>query len=141
LIGAAELAARRGPRRMLFTWMALLTPALVALSLGLPFWAAATLYVIQGIVAPATNPLIDQLLLERAPRERHGIVASWRNAAAEAAGAAGASTGGWVLQTTSFTSLLQLASVVAAASSLLLYGALRTRASATTAGAPARRMT
>ncbi|HMC55951.1 MAG TPA: MFS transporter [Gemmatimonadaceae bacterium] len=142
LIGAAELAARRGPRRMLFAWMALLAPALLALSLGLPFWIAAALFVVQGIVAPATNPLIDQLLLERAPRERHGIVASWRNAAAEASGAAGASTGGWILQTTSFTLLLQVAGVAAATSSLLLYGALRAdRPAVTTTGSPERRMT
>lgn len=125
LLGAGELARRHGPRAMLFAWMTLMTPTLLLLSLGLPLWAAIAVYVAHGIVAPATNPLIDQLLLERAPPEQQGIVASWRNAAAEGAGAVGASTGGWLLDTTSFAGLLQAAAVVAVLAAAMLFAVLR----------------
>jgi len=125
LVVAAELARRFGPRRMLLTWMGALAPALLVLAIGGPLWFAVAAYVAQGLVAPATNPLIDQLLLERAPRDRQGVVASWRNGAAEAAGAFGASTGGRVLDAASFPTLFLWAAAVAAVSAMLLAGALR----------------
>jgi len=127
LVGAAEVARRWGPRRALIIWMVVMAPAL--------WWLAATdvlpvaigLYVVQGLIAPATNPLIDQLLLERAPRERHGVVAGWRNAATEGAGALGATAGGRVLDSSSFSTLFAIAGAVAAMSSALLGMALRER--------------
>jgi len=125
LLAAGELARRVGARRMLFSWIALLTPALLVLAFDIPLWAAVAAYVAQGVVAPATNPLIDQLLLERAPADRQGIVASWRNAAAEAAGAVGASVGGWILTVSSFATLLQLAALVAAVAASMLVVAFR----------------
>jgi predicted MFS family arabinose efflux permease len=82
---------------------------------------------VQGLIAPATNPLIDQLLLERAPRDRHGLVAGWRNAATEGSGALGASAGGRVLDAGSFSTLFVIAGAVAAASSAVLTLALRER--------------
>ncbi len=140
LVGAAELARRWGPRRMLLLWTALLPPALIWLSATDVLSLAVALYFVQGLIAPATNPLIDQLLLERAPRERHGIVAGWRNAAAEGAGAVGASAGGRLLDVSSFSTLFFAAGAVAAASAALLAAALRSRRAPVTllpdAGAP-----
>lgn len=125
LLGAAELARRWGPRRMLSMWMTLAAPALLGLALADSLPLAMALYVVQGFVAPATNPLIDQLLLERARPERHGMVAGWRNAAAEGSGALGASVGGRVLEVASYTALFVVAASIAAASALLLGAALR----------------
>ena len=133
LVAAAEVARRWGPRRALMVWMLILAPAL--------WWLAATdvvavaicLYVVQGLIAPATNPLIDQLLLERASRDRHGLVAGWRNAATEGAGALGASAGGRVLDSSPFSTLFMIAGAVAAASSAMLAMALRERSRSTAA--------
>jgi MFS family permease len=125
LVGAAELARRLGPRRALGLWMLALAPSLWALSgtIGVSF--ALALFLIQGLVGPATNPLIDQLLLERVEPGRHGVVAGWRNAAAELAGAVGAALGGRVLVATSFGILFLIAGGLAAASAALLIAALR----------------
>jgi predicted MFS family arabinose efflux permease len=125
LIGAAEVARRLGPRRALTWWMVALAPSLWALAAANTLWIAVGLYIIQGLVAPATNPLIDQLVLERVDRTRHGIVAAWRNAAAEAAGAVGATAGGHLLDASSFGSLFLAAGAVAAGASALLIAALR----------------
>jgi MFS family permease len=119
LVGAAELARRWGPKPALIAWMAISAPLLVWLSQTEVLNVAIGLYFLQGLIGPATNPLIDQLLLERAPRERHGIVAGWRNAAAEGAGAAGASGGGKLLDAGSFSLLFMVAGAVAAASAVL----------------------
>jgi MFS family permease len=127
LVGAAELAVRWGPRRALMIWMAALAPTLWLLSISDVLGLAIALYVVQGLIAPATNPLIDQLLLERAQRGQHGVVASWRNAATEGAGALGASAGGRVLDGSSFSTLFLLAGAVAAAAGALLSVALRER--------------
>jgi MFS family permease len=120
LVGAAELARRWGARQMLVAWMAISAPLLLWLSQTEVLSVAITLYFLQGLIGPATNPLIDQLLLERAPRERHGIVAGWRNAAAEGAGALGASGGGKLLDAGSFPLLFLAAGGVAAAAAWLL---------------------
>ena len=130
LAGAAELARRYGARRMLLVWMAALAPALLGLAFTDALWLAMMLYVVQGVIAPATNPLIDQLLLERAPPDRHGVVAGWRNAAAEGAGALGASAAGRLLEAGTFPALFTIAAGVAAASATLLSGALRRAAMA-----------
>jgi predicted MFS family arabinose efflux permease len=106
-----------------------LSPALLALGWTDVLWVAVFLYFVQGVIAPATNPLIDQLLFERTPRERHGIVAGWRNAAAEGAGAFGASAGGRLLDAGSYGALFVVASAVAAASASLLGIAFRRRPS------------
>jgi predicted MFS family arabinose efflux permease len=141
LLATAELARRWGAQRTLVALMFVMPPALLALSVTPVLGVAVSLYVVQGAVAPATNPLIDQLLLERAPRERHGIVAGWRNVAAEGAGAVGASAGGKLLDVASYGTLLLAASAVAAASAMLLTVALRSgraRASADSAAGPTR---
>jgi MFS family permease len=127
LIGAGELSRRWGPRRALMAWMSALAPLLWCLALTNILGLAVVLYVLQGLIAPATNPLIDQLLLERAPNDRYGLVASWRNAATEGAGALGAGAGGRLLDASSFSTLLLVAGAMAAASSALLSAALRPR--------------
>lgn len=133
LIGAAELSRRWGPRRALVTWMLALAPTLWWLAVTDVLGVAIGLYVVQGLIAPATNPLIDQLLLERAPRDRHGLVAGWRNAATEGAGALGASAGGRLLDASSFSTLFLIAGAVAATSSAMLSVALRERPGSTIA--------
>jgi MFS family permease len=133
LVGAAELSRRWGPRRALVAWMLVLAPSLWWLAGTDVVGVAIGLYVVQGLIAPATNPLIDQLLLERAPRDRHGLVAGWRNAATEGAGAIGASAGGRLLEATSFSTLFLIAGAVAAASSAMLSVALRERSRSTIA--------
>lgn len=127
LIGAAELARRRGARFMLVLWTAAMAPALLGLALTNVLWVAVAFYLIQGFVAPATNPLIDQLLLESAPSDRHGVVSGWRNAAAEVAGASGASAGGYLIASGSFDALFLVATAVAAAAAGMLSVALRRR--------------
>ena len=129
LVGAAELARRWGPTVMLIAWMVLFAPTLVWLSQVNVLSIAIALYFVQGLIAPATNPLIDQVLLERTPRERHGIVAGWRNAAAEGAGALGASAGGRILDASSFSVLFVAAGAIAAVSSAVLAAVLRRRVS------------
>jgi MFS family permease len=133
LIGAAELARHWGPRRALVAWMLVLAPTLWGLGATDVLGVAIGLYVVQALIAPATNPLIDQLLLERVPRDRHGLVAGWRNAATEGAGAVGASAGGRLLEATSFSTLFLIAGAVAAASSAMLSVALRERSHSTVA--------
>jgi MFS family permease len=129
LVGAGELAARFGAGRMLLVWTMLMAPALAWLSVTGTLSIAVALYFAYGIVAPATNPLIDQLLLERVSRERHGVVAGWRNAAAEGAGAAGASTGGRVLEGGSYSSLFLFAAMIALTTAAALNVALLRRRS------------
>ncbi len=85
-------------------------------------------------MSPATNPLIDQILLEMAPANRRGMVSSWRNAATEGSGAAGAAIGGIVLQNGSFGSLFAGAGATGLiAAGLLLLGLTRSRPGAAAA--------
>jgi MFS family permease len=125
LVAAAEAARRWGPQRMLVWWIVLLAPSFWGLSAANILAVAVGLYVVQGLVGPATNPLIDQLVLERVRPERHGVVAAWRNAAAEAAGAVGAAAGGRIVDGASFSVLFLIAGAVAAVSGVLLVAALR----------------
>ena len=120
LLITAELSARFGPARTL-AWLSLSFAALLwAMAASLVLWLAIALYLLQSIIAPATNALIDQLLMEHAPADRRGAVSSWRNAATEASGFAGASTGGFVLERSSFAGLLSLAGTIALLGAVLL---------------------
>lgn len=125
IFGSGAAAGRVGVARMLAVWMLLFAPVLWMLAAVDLATLAIVLYLVQGIVPPATNPLIDQVLLERAPRDRHGAVSSWRNGATELSGLAGASTGGAVLEAGSFTVLFVLAGAVALAGAVSLMVALR----------------
>ena len=124
LFASGELAARKGTRRVLGFWLLAFAPALALLPLtaALPF--AFALYLVQGAVAPATNPMIDQLLLEQAPANQRGAVSSWRNAATELAGIVGAAAGGFILQSGGFSPLLLTAALVGALGAIGLYALL-----------------
>ncbi len=113
--GSAEAAARVGPRRVLLAWAVLLAPALLLLDRTGSTAGAVTFFALAGFVPPATNPLIDQVLLERAPEARHGTVSMWRNAATELSGLAGAGLGGLLLEAASFRVLFDVAGIVAIA--------------------------
>jgi MFS family permease len=120
---SGDLAARFGARRMLLLWALPFGPLLWGLAAAGSFVLAALLYGAQGFVAPATNALIDQLLLERSPEHRHGAVSTARNAATELSGLAGAGMAGWLLQASSFPVLFVVAGMVATFGSIgLLLG-------------------
>lgn len=118
LIASGEAAGRLGPRRVLVVWTLLFTPVLWLLPLADALPLALALFFLQGLVPPATNPLIDQVLLERAPAGREGAVSSWRNAATETSGLIGAALGGALLQAGTFGVLFGVAGGVAAAGAL-----------------------
>ncbi|UCF18821.1 MAG: MFS transporter [Gemmatimonadota bacterium] len=109
IFGSGEVASRLGPRRTLAAWMLLFAPALWMLAAASAVELAILLFLVQGLVPPATNPLIDQILLERAPPRRRGAVSSWRNAATDVSGFVGATAGGAVLELGSFDGLFALA--------------------------------
>lgn len=110
---AAEGAARWGAVRMLAGWMLPLAPVLLALATGPGIAVGVALYLVQGLVAPATNPLIDVIVLDAAPSARRGVVASWRNTATELSGTVGPAVGGMVLASRGFGGLFSAAATVA----------------------------
>ena len=125
MIGSGELAGRLGPRRVLVVWTALFPPVLWILAGAGSVELAIGLYLVQGAVSPAANPLIDEILLSQAPRSQRGAVSSWRNAATEIAGIVGASVGGVVLRQSSFSTLFVLAGVLGAIAAIALWLVLR----------------
>jgi len=125
VFGSGEWAYRSGPLRTLAAWTLLFPPLLWGLAAAGTLGPAVALFLLQGIVPPATNPLIDQLLLERAPGERQGLVSGWRNGATEMSGLVGGSAGGFLLQHGSFAALLATAGAVALAGGLGLVATLR----------------
>lgn len=126
--GAA--AARLGVLRLFTLAVAIFVPAMIGLGWSAALPLAFTLFLVQGLIGPLTNPLIDQLLLERVPPERHGRVSGWRNAAADLSALAGASAGGVLLAASGFRTLLTVAGAVALAGGLGLVYALRAMAPA-----------
>lgn len=138
LFGSGTVADRAGTRRTLFVWMLAFAPALWGLALVGALAPAAFLYLIQNLVPPATNPLIDQILLEEVPEERQGAISSWRNGATEISGLVGSAAGGFVLEAAGFAVLLGGAGVVGLVGALALIVALRRpRSAARTPGAGA----
>jgi MFS family permease len=138
LVASGEAAGRLGARRVLAAWSLLFAPVLWLLPLADALPLALALFFVQGLVPPATNPLIDQVLLERAPAGRHGAVSSWRNAATETSGLVGAALGGFLLERQSFTVLFVTAASVAAAGALALVVWLRAHSGQTPPSPPAR---
>jgi MFS family permease len=112
VFGSGEVASRIGVRRLLVAALLFFAPAMIGLSLAQSLGLAAALFLIQGLVGPVTNPLIDQWLLGQVPRERRGAVSSWRQVAADASAMAGASLGGLLLAAGSFTPLFAVAGAV-----------------------------
>ncbi|HEU4884602.1 MAG TPA: MFS transporter, partial [Longimicrobium sp.] len=109
VFASGSLAARLGPARVLLGWVLLFAPAVWGLAGVAVLGPAIALYLVQGFAAPATHPLVDQLLLRTAPEDRRGAVSSWRNAATEGSGLAGAALGGVLLERTSFAVLFGVA--------------------------------
>ena len=128
LFGGGELARRLGPRSSLAIWAVIFAPALWGMALAGPLMLAVGLYAISGLIPPATNPLIDQILLEEADAEAYGVVSTWRNTATELSGFVGAGVGGFLLKGAGFGVLFGVAGAVAAAGALALVGALRVQA-------------
>lgn len=113
IFASGEGAARLGARRLLAGWLLLFPPLLWGLGSTHSAGLALGLFLCQGLIPPATNPLIDQLLLERAPVERQGLVSGWRNAATELSGLVGAMVAGSILEAASFATLFVVAGLVA----------------------------
>jgi MFS family permease len=128
VFGGGELAQRWGPRRAFGVWAALLPLALLALVLGPAAWLAVSLYAVQGISSPATNPLLDEIVLEAAPPEQRGAASSWRNGATEASGLVGAGLGGVLLERAGFGPLMAVAAAVGTLGALVLMRAFSRRA-------------
>lgn len=132
VFASGSVAARLGPARVLLGWVLLFGPAVWAMAGGIGVGLAVALYMLQGFAAPATYPLVDQLLLRDAPEDRRGAVSSWRNAATEGSGLAGAALGGVLLERTSFAVLFGVAGALGLAAGGALAAAflLRRRPSA-----------
>jgi predicted MFS family arabinose efflux permease len=120
VLASGEAAARFGTRRTLIAWMAVYGPLLWVLAAVRDARAGVVLYVIQNLALPASNPLVDQILLERVAEDRQGAVSSWRNAATEGSGLLGASIGGVMLQRGSFTAVFAAAGLIAVAGATAL---------------------
>jgi MFS family permease len=125
IVGSGLAASRLGARRALVAWMLLFAPVLWSLAAVSAVQFAIMLFLIQGLVPPATNPLIDQILLEYAPADKRGAISSWRNGATELSGLIGATVGGVLLEAASFRLLFGVAGLVALLGALALGGAIR----------------
>src|SRR4030095_6714438 len=80
----------------------------IASSIGV----AAACYLIQSLVSPAANPLLDQLLFEHVPAERRGWLSSWRQAMASVGQVIAQSLGGSILAAGSFVILFGTAGTI-----------------------------
>ena len=134
IFGSGEVATRLGPRRALAGWMLLFGPTVLVMAVAGSLEVAIALYLIQGFISPATNPLIDQILLELAPEGRQGAVASLRNVATEGGGAGGAALGGVILTTGSFGTLFVVAGLTGlVTATVLILGLSKIRTTISTA--------
>ncbi len=112
VLASGEAARRLGVGRVLNAALLLFAPAMLGLSVAGGVEVAVALYFFQGLIAPVTNPLIDQWLLGQTSRERHGLVSSWRQVAADLSGMIGASLGGYLLATGAFDTLFRVAAAI-----------------------------
>ncbi len=134
IFGSGEVATRLGPRRALAGWMLLFGPTVLVMAVAGSLEVAIALYLILGFISPATNPLIDQILLELAPEGRQGSVASLRNVATEGGGAGGAALGGVILATGSFGTLFVVAGLTGlVTATVLILGLSKIRTNISTA--------
>ena len=121
---SGEIAQRIGPARMLATWLLVPGPLLWLMAGSESLGLSIPLYLLLTVVAPAVFPLVDQVVLERVSAARHGVVSGLRNFATEASGALGASVGGGVLRSGTFTILLGVAGAVSFAAAVALITSL-----------------
>lgn len=124
IVAGGEAAHRVGTHRMLTSWTLLFAPALWLLAAVETLGVAVAVYAFQAVISPATNPLIDELLLRGAPAARRGAVSSWRNAATEVSGIVGAALGGRLLAGTSFVWLFVVAGGVGGVGAVAMRSAL-----------------
>ncbi|HET7039444.1 MAG TPA: MFS transporter, partial [Gemmatimonadales bacterium] len=122
---SGDAASRVGRARLLMLSLVFFAPATWGLSAAASLGVAVSLFLLQGAVSPMANPLIDQLLLERVEPARHGLVSSWRQAAADLSAMAGASLGGKLLAAEGFTPLMAAAGGAGLAGAVGLVLALR----------------
>jgi predicted MFS family arabinose efflux permease len=119
VLASGESALRWGVRRVAAACLFLFGPVVLLF----PFAGLAgslVLFLVNGAAQPMVNPLIDQALMERSLPARRGMVSGWRNIAADLSAMAGASVGGWILATSSFTGLFISAGIVALMAALPL---------------------
>src|SRR5213080_1169048 len=112
VLASGELARRVSVRRVLVVSLLFFAPAMWGLSFAGTVQLAVMLYLLQGLIAPVTNPLIDQWLLGQTPRERQGAVSSWRQVAADGSAMVGASVGGRLLEGGAFERLFAVAGAI-----------------------------
>lgn len=127
VFGSGEVASRVGVRRLLVSSLLFFAPATWGLSFAGTLGLASALYFLQGLVAPVTNPLIDQWLLGQVPPARQGVVSSWRQVAADGSAMVGASLGGWLLAGGVFGSLFAVAGALGLVGALGLIAGARVR--------------
>jgi MFS family permease len=125
VLASGEVATRIGVRRVLVAALLFFAPAMLGLSLAGSVELAMVLYVLQGLIAPVTNPLIDQWLLGQTERERRSVVSSWRQVAADVSAMVGASAGGRLLVGGGFDALFLVAGAVGLVGALGLIVAVR----------------
>jgi DHA2 family multidrug resistance protein-like MFS transporter len=128
VFASGEVAVRIGVRRLLVAALLFFAPAMWGLSAAGTVELAIVLYFLQGLIAPVTNPLIDQWLLGQTPRERRSAVSSWRQVAADASAMVGASVGGRLLVGGAFDALFLVAGAVGLVGALGLIVAVTRRA-------------
>jgi predicted MFS family arabinose efflux permease len=134
VVASGEAAHRLGSRRVLVVWLLLLGPILWMLASVNAVAGAITLALAFSVVAPATFPLVDQILLERVRPDRHGIMSGLRNVATEGSGAIGAAAGGLLLRSWGFGALFGLAGAVSAVAGVVLVALLVFRRAVPNAG-------
>ena len=127
VLASGELARRVGVRRLLVVSLLFFAPAMWGLSFAGNVELAVLLYWLQGLIAPVTNPLIDQWLLGQTPRERQGAVSSWRQVAADGSAMVGASVGGRLLESGAFGRLFAVAGAIGFVGGLGLIAGARRR--------------
>src|SRR5438093_2992736 len=127
VLASGELARRVGVRRLLVVSLLFFAPAMWCLSFAGNVELAVLLYWLQGLIAPVTNPLIDQWLLGQTPRERQGAVSSWRQVAADGSAMVGASVGGRLLESGAFGRLFAVAGRIGCGGGLGLIAGARRR--------------
>ncbi len=130
VFASGEVAVRVGVRRLLVAALLFFAPAMWGLSTAGTVELAIVLYLLQGLIAPVTNPLIDQWLLGQTPRERMSAVSSWRQVAADASAMVGASVGGRLLVSGAFDALFLVAGTVGLVGALGLIVAAQRSATA-----------
>jgi len=112
VFASGEVARRVGVGRVLVVSLLFFAPAMWSLSFAGTVQLAVMLYLLQGLIAPVTNPLIDQWLLGQTLRERQGVVSSWRQVAADGSAMVGASVGGRLLEGGAFERLFAVAGAI-----------------------------